>query len=56
MFEVIVLYFRNASVQEKMFLRAVVTEFQRSGIEEAMFQKVYQQHITLCRFHGKFKI
>ncbi|KAK3579139.1 hypothetical protein CHS0354_022157 [Potamilus streckersoni] len=43
---------RNSSVQEKTFLRAVVAEFQRLGIEEAQFSKLYTQHLTLCRFEG----
>ncbi|XP_045159455.2 origin recognition complex subunit 1-like [Mercenaria mercenaria] len=43
---------RNASDQEKTFLRAVVAEFQRLGLEEADFSKVYNQHISLCRLEG----
>ncbi|XP_059173526.1 origin recognition complex subunit 1-like isoform X2 [Physella acuta] len=43
---------RNLSMQEQLFLRAVVAEFQRTGIEEAEFYKLYDQHQTLCRFEG----
>ncbi|KAH9523633.1 Origin recognition complex, subunit 1 [Bulinus truncatus] len=43
---------RNLSVQEQMFLQAVVAEFQRAGIEEAEFSKLFDQHLTLCRFEG----
>ncbi|KAL3870125.1 hypothetical protein ACJMK2_042736 [Sinanodonta woodiana] len=43
---------RNSSLQEKTLLRAVVAEFQRLGIEEAQFSKLYTQHLTLCRFEG----
>ncbi|KAK3749425.1 hypothetical protein RRG08_003274 [Elysia crispata] len=43
---------RNLSVQEQMFLRAVVAEFQRAGIEEAQFSKLYDQHQIICRFEG----
>lgn len=47
-------FFRNSSLHEKIFLRAILAEFQRTGIEEAVFNKVYKQHITLCRFEGSF--
>ncbi|XP_043942787.1 origin recognition complex subunit 1 [Protopterus annectens] len=43
---------RTASVQEQMFLRAIIAEFRRLGLEEATFQQVYQQHISLCRIEG----
>ncbi|KAK0069981.1 origin recognition complex subunit 1-like isoform X1 [Biomphalaria pfeifferi] len=43
---------RNLSLQEQMFLQAVVAEFQRAGIEEAEFSKLFDQHLTLCRFEG----
>ncbi|CAH1773451.1 unnamed protein product, partial [Owenia fusiformis] len=43
---------RNASLQEKLFLRAVIGEFQRCGLEEASFAKIYKQHIDLCRLEG----
>ena len=44
--------FRSASQQEQIFLRALVAEFQRTGIEEAPFSKVFQQHVSLCRIEG----
>ncbi|XP_035826423.1 serine/arginine repetitive matrix protein 2 isoform X2 [Aplysia californica] len=43
---------KNLSVQEQMFLKAIVAEYQRAGIEEAEFKKLYDQHLTLCRFEG----
>ncbi|XP_064415881.1 origin recognition complex subunit 1 [Latimeria chalumnae] len=43
---------RSASVQEQVFLRAVIAEFRRLGLEEATFQQVYQQHIGLSRIEG----
>ncbi|KAM6921955.1 origin recognition complex subunit 1 [Xenentodon cancila] len=41
-----------ASVQEQLFLRAVVAEFRRLGLEEATFQQVFVQHQALCRVEG----
>lgn len=35
---------RCASVQEQLFLRAVIAEFRRLGLEEATFQQVELQH------------
>lgn len=46
---------RTASDQEKIFLRAVVAEFQRCGLEEAEFAKIYVQHTALCRIDGQFR-
>ena len=43
---------RNASLHEKLFLRAVLAEFARTGVEEAVFRCVYRQHVSLCRFEG----
>ncbi|XP_078417230.1 origin recognition complex subunit 1 [Cetorhinus maximus] len=43
---------RSASAQEQLFMRAVLAEFQRLGLEEATFQQIYQQHIGLCRIEG----
>ncbi|KAM9848832.1 origin recognition complex subunit 1 [Aulostomus maculatus] len=41
-----------ASVQEQLFLRAVIAEFRRLGLEEATFQQVFVQHQALCRMEG----
>nr|XP_046248284.1 origin recognition complex subunit 1 isoform X2 [Scatophagus argus] len=41
-----------ASVQEQLFLRAVMAEFRRLGLEEATFQQVFVQHQALCRVEG----
>ncbi|XP_029986461.1 origin recognition complex subunit 1 isoform X2 [Sphaeramia orbicularis] len=43
---------RSASVQEQLFLRAVIAEFRRLGLEEATFQQVFVQHQALCRVEG----
>ncbi|GAB6028894.1 Origin recognition complex, subunit 1 [Chamberlinius hualienensis] len=43
---------RNASLQERIFLRAVVCEFQRIGLEESTFNKIYDKHKLLCRVEG----
>uniref|UniRef100_A0A665W0U2 Origin recognition complex subunit 1 n=1 Tax=Echeneis naucrates TaxID=173247 RepID=A0A665W0U2_ECHNA len=41
-----------AAVQEQLFLRAVIAEFRRLGLEEATFQQVFVQHQALCRVEG----
>ncbi|KAK2835024.1 hypothetical protein Q5P01_015508 [Channa striata] len=41
-----------ASVQEQLFLRALIAEFRRLGLEEATFQQVFVQHQALCRVEG----
>lgn len=43
---------RNLALQEQLFMRAVVAEFERTGVEEGTFASVYQQHISLCRLEG----
>ncbi|XP_037354107.1 origin recognition complex subunit 1 [Talpa occidentalis] len=43
---------KNSSVLEQNFLRAILAEFRRSGLEEATFQQVYSQHVALCRMEG----
>nr|XP_020725228.1 origin recognition complex subunit 1 isoform X2 [Odocoileus virginianus texanus] len=43
---------KNSSILEQSFLRAVLAEFRRSGLEEATFQQVYIQHVALCRMEG----
>ncbi|KAM5248595.1 origin recognition complex subunit 1 [Ctenodactylus gundi] len=43
---------KNASVLEQGFLRAILAEFRRSGLEEATFQQIYSQHVALCRMEG----
>ncbi|XP_057194785.1 origin recognition complex subunit 1 isoform X2 [Triplophysa rosa] len=43
---------RCASLQEQLFLRAVIAEFRRLGLEEATFQQVFVQHQALCRVEG----
>uniref|UniRef100_A0A8C9A9P5 Origin recognition complex subunit 1 n=1 Tax=Prolemur simus TaxID=1328070 RepID=A0A8C9A9P5_PROSS len=43
---------KNSSVLEQGFLRAILAEFRRSGLEEATFQQIYSQHVALCRMEG----
>ncbi|XP_064626056.1 origin recognition complex subunit 1-like isoform X2 [Lineus longissimus] len=43
---------KSCSDAEKLFLQALVSEFERSGLEEAVFSKVVSQHLSLCRFYG----
>ncbi|KAI5139209.1 Origin Recognition Complex Subunit 1 [Manis pentadactyla] len=43
---------KNSSILEQSFLRAILAEFHRSGLEEATFQQVYRQHVALCRMEG----
>ncbi|KAM6396799.1 origin recognition complex subunit 1 [Pluvialis apricaria] len=43
---------RNASLHEQIFLKAILAEFQRAGVEEATVQQVYHQHVALCRVEG----
>ncbi|KFZ59807.1 Origin recognition complex subunit 1 [Antrostomus carolinensis] len=43
---------RNASLHEQIFLKAVLAEFRRAGVEEATVQQVYHQHVALCRIEG----
>ncbi|XP_045615281.1 origin recognition complex subunit 1 isoform X2 [Procambarus clarkii] len=43
---------RSCSFMEQFVLRAVVAEFTRTGLEEAVFSHVLDQFISLCRFEG----
>ncbi|XP_064003453.1 origin recognition complex subunit 1 [Pogoniulus pusillus] len=43
---------RNASFHEQIFLKAILAEFRRAGVEEATVQQVYRQHLVLCRVEG----
>ncbi|XP_051044383.1 origin recognition complex subunit 1 [Phodopus roborovskii] len=43
---------KNCSLLEQGFLRAIIAEFRRSGLEEATFQQIYSQHVALCRMEG----
>ncbi|KAK4296566.1 hypothetical protein Pmani_030959 [Petrolisthes manimaculis] len=47
-----ILAIRSCSVMEQYVLKAVVAEFTRSGLEEAVFGRVLEQYISLCRFEG----
>ncbi|NWR52801.1 ORC1 protein, partial [Regulus satrapa] len=43
---------RNASLHEQIFLRAILAEFHRAGVEEATVQQIYHHHVALCRMEG----
>ncbi|XP_010223302.1 PREDICTED: origin recognition complex subunit 1 [Tinamus guttatus] len=43
---------RSASLHEQIFLKAILAEFRRAGVEEATVQQVYHQHVALCRIEG----
>ncbi|KFP72399.1 Origin recognition complex subunit 1 [Apaloderma vittatum] len=43
---------RNDSLHEQIFLKAILAEFRRAGVEEATVQQIYHQHIALCRVEG----
>ncbi|XP_027628037.1 origin recognition complex subunit 1 isoform X2 [Tupaia chinensis] len=43
---------KNSSVLEQSFLRAILAEFHRSGLEEATLKQIYSQHVALCRMEG----
>lgn len=43
---------RSCSVMEQLVLKAVVAEFTRTGVEEALFGRVIDQFVSLCRFEG----
>ena len=46
-------YCRSASAHEQMFLRAVLSEFRRTGLEETTLGEIYTQMLTLCRTEGQ---
>ena len=54
MFHLIQLFFfcRSASLQEQFLLKSIIAEFQSCGLEEALYARVYFQHVSLCRFEG----
>ncbi|NWY94148.1 ORC1 protein, partial [Loxia curvirostra] len=43
---------RNASLHEQIFLKAILSEFCRAGVEEATVQKIYHHYVALCRVEG----
>uniref|UniRef100_H2ZNF3 Origin recognition complex subunit 1 n=1 Tax=Ciona savignyi TaxID=51511 RepID=H2ZNF3_CIOSA len=47
-----IMFIRNASTQEKMFLRSVVAEFRRSGLEEATIGQVLHHHNAITKLDG----
>ncbi|RLW05909.1 hypothetical protein DV515_00004733, partial [Chloebia gouldiae] len=43
---------RNASLHEQIFLKAILAEFRRAGVEEATVQQIYHHFVALCRVEG----
>ncbi|XP_032923599.1 origin recognition complex subunit 1 [Catharus ustulatus] len=43
---------RNASLHEQIFLKAILAEFRRAGVEEATVQQIYHHHVALSRMEG----
>ncbi|PKK27366.1 origin recognition complex, subunit 1 [Columba livia] len=43
---------RSVLLHEQIFLKAILAEFRRAGVEEATVQQVYHQHVALCRIEG----
>ncbi|XP_004346741.2 hypothetical protein CAOG_05056 [Capsaspora owczarzaki ATCC 30864] len=43
---------QTASVQERTFLCAILSEFGRTGLEEATFGKLFTRHVGICRIRG----
>eukprot|EP00794_Sanderia_malayensis_P008152 gene8151-9024_t len=43
---------RNLAKFQAYFMKSVVSEFRRSGLEEALFRNVYDQFQDLCRIEG----
>lgn len=47
------MFFKQAcSLHEQLFLNALVQEFNRTGVEESIFDQVIRQHYTLCDLEG----
>lgn len=42
----------NCSIHERLFLVAILSEFRKSGVEEAMFSDLYNTHVSFCRIRG----
>ncbi|OWK64339.1 Origin recognition complex subunit 1 [Lonchura striata] len=42
----------NASLHEQIFLKAILAEFRRAGVEEATVQQIYHHYVALCRVEG----
>ena len=47
------LHFRNCSLYQKLFLRALLAEFQRSGVEEALFFQIIEHMPSLYALDGE---
>ncbi|XP_067141497.1 origin recognition complex subunit 1-like [Centruroides vittatus] len=47
-----ILAIKSLTLHEKIFLKSLMAEFRRTGVEEATFSQVFRQHISYCRFEG----
>lgn len=45
---------KQASQQEQTLLKAIVAEFQSSGVEESTIEAIYERHLSICNFEGNF--
>ncbi|KAK7076847.1 Origin recognition complex, subunit 1 [Halocaridina rubra] len=43
---------RSCSLMEQFVLQGIIAEFTRTGVEEAVFDRVLEQYNSLCRFEG----
>ncbi|XP_057298832.1 origin recognition complex subunit 1-like isoform X2 [Hydractinia symbiolongicarpus] len=50
-----ILALQSLSVMETMFMKAIISEFRRTGIEDALFMEVYDQFQSHCRAEGGFE-
>merc|ERR1712142_1066839 len=50
-----ILALQSMSPYEVMFMKAVISEFRRTGLEEALFFEVYDQFCSHCRMEGGFQ-
>eukprot|EP00116_Pleurobrachia_bachei_P001519 sb/3461781/ len=44
----------QATLYQKLFLKAVLGVFRRKGVEEAVYMEVYEVFTSLCQFQGLF--
>ena len=44
---------KHLSIMEQLFLKAICSEVNRAGVDEVIFNNVYEQLQTLCTMDGK---
>ena len=47
---------KKCSVHEKLFLKSIVSEFRKCGLEEAQMINVYKQYRTICNLEGQIPL